>query len=65
VFNDLVGLYDTHVPRFVKRYATLKAEMIDALSRYAADVRAHRFPAEEHEYGMDENEAERLRRALE
>jgi 3-methyl-2-oxobutanoate hydroxymethyltransferase len=64
VFNDLVGLYDAHIPRFVKRYATLKGEMVDAVSRYAADVRARRFPTAEHEYGMDEGEAERLRKAL-
>jgi 3-methyl-2-oxobutanoate hydroxymethyltransferase len=64
VLNDLVGLYDAHVPRFVKRYASLKSEMVDAIGRYAADVRAHRFPSNEHEYGMDEIEVEQLRERL-
>ena len=31
VFHDLVGLYDAHVPRYVKRYAELKTAMIDAV----------------------------------
>ena len=65
VFNDLVGLYDARIPRFVKRYATLKAEMVGAITRFAADVRARRFPAKEHEYGMELPEAERLRKLLE
>ena len=65
VFHDLVGLYDAHVPRFVKRYATLKPEMVDAVGRYAADVRARRFPAAEHEYGIDAAELERFEKLLE
>src|SRR5690242_19851632 len=64
VFHDLVGLYDAHVPRYVKRYAELKSAMIDAVSRYASDVRARRFPGKGHEYRMDEAELDRLQRAL-
>jgi len=60
VFHDLVGLYDAHVPRYVKRYAELKASMIDAVTRYAADVRARRFPGPEHVYRMDPAELEML-----
>jgi 3-methyl-2-oxobutanoate hydroxymethyltransferase len=60
VFHDLVGLYDAHVPRYVKRYAELKASMIDAVARYAADVRARRFPGAENVYGMDAAELEKL-----
>ena len=64
VFHDLVGLYDEHVPRYVKRYASMKGEMIDAVRRYAEDVRARRFPAAEHEYRMDPSEIEKLRASL-
>jgi 3-methyl-2-oxobutanoate hydroxymethyltransferase len=60
VFHDLVGLYDAHVPKYVKRYAELKATMIDAVARYASDVRARRFPGREHEYRMDAAELEKL-----
>ena len=64
VFNDLVGLYDAHVPRFVKRYAEIKPELVDAVARYVSDVRERRFPGKEHEYGMEELEIERLRERL-
>jgi 3-methyl-2-oxobutanoate hydroxymethyltransferase len=61
VFHDLVGLYDEHVPRYVKRYAEVKKVMVDAVGRYAADVRARRFPGPEHGYKMDESEVAKFR----
>ena len=60
VFHDLVGLYDAHVPRYVKRYAELKRTMIDAVASYAADVRACRFPGPQHVYRMEAGEEESL-----
>jgi len=60
VFHDLVGLYDEHVPRYVKRYAELKAVMIDAVGRYASEVRGHQFPQPEHQYRMEAGEEEKL-----
>jgi hypothetical protein len=38
--------------------------MADALSRYAEEVRSRRFPAREHEYGMDDAELSRFKAAL-
>ena len=64
VFHDLVGLYDEHVPRYVKRYAEVKKAMVDAVAQYANDVRARRFPGAEHEYKMDEKEVEKLKSRL-
>jgi 3-methyl-2-oxobutanoate hydroxymethyltransferase len=61
VFHDLVGLYDAHVPRYVKRYAELKPIMIDAVRRYAVEVRARKFPGPEHVYKMEASEEEKLR----
>jgi 3-methyl-2-oxobutanoate hydroxymethyltransferase len=60
VFHDLVGMYDTHVPKFVKRYAELKPALIDALARFAAEVRSRAFPGRENEYGMEEEQVRRL-----
>ena len=56
VYHDLLGLTEGHLPRFVKRYASLSREIRDALEAYAADVRAGRFPGEEHTYAMPEEE---------
>ena len=56
VLHDLLGLYDGRSPRFAKRYAELGAEIQGALERFAAEVRAGSFPAEEHTYAMPEEE---------
>jgi 3-methyl-2-oxobutanoate hydroxymethyltransferase len=50
VFHDVVGLSGARVPRFARQYAALGAEAADALSRWAADVRAGSFPASEETY---------------
>lgn len=60
VFHDLVGLYDAHVPRYVKRYAELKRAMVDAVAGYAAEVRSMLFPGPQHVYKMEAGEEEEL-----
>jgi 3-methyl-2-oxobutanoate hydroxymethyltransferase len=64
VFHDLLGIYDGHVPRFAKRYAHLKEEMVAGVRAYADDVRARRFPAAEHTYSIDPAELAALRAEL-
>ena len=49
VFHDVLGMYDGHTPKFVRRYATIGQDMQEALSSYLADVREGRFPSEEKE----------------
>ncbi|MGZ4779784.1 MAG: 3-methyl-2-oxobutanoate hydroxymethyltransferase, partial [Thermoanaerobaculia bacterium] len=44
VFHDLLGLYDGHTPKFVRRYAEIGAEIKTAIEKYLADVREGRFP---------------------
>ena len=50
VSHDLLGLYLGRQPKFVRRYAALGDAMRDALGRYAADVKAHRFPSDAESY---------------
>jgi 3-methyl-2-oxobutanoate hydroxymethyltransferase len=64
VFHDLLGIYDGHAARFVKRYAEVRKAMIDGVSAYAADVRERRYPEAGHRYTMAPDEADRLRDAL-
>jgi 3-methyl-2-oxobutanoate hydroxymethyltransferase len=52
VFHDVVGLEDRVLPKFVRRYGSLKADAVAAVSAYAADVRAGRFPADEESYHL-------------
>jgi 3-methyl-2-oxobutanoate hydroxymethyltransferase len=56
VYHDLLGLTEGHLPRFVKRYANLSAEIRDALTTYASEVRSGAFPEEQHTYAMSADE---------
>ncbi|HET8672183.1 MAG TPA: 3-methyl-2-oxobutanoate hydroxymethyltransferase [Thermoleophilaceae bacterium] len=64
VFHDLLGIFDGHAARFVKRYANIRQAMIDGVAAYADDVRHRRYPEEEHGYTMAPDEAARLRELL-
>lgn len=50
VLYDLLGLFDTFVPKFVKTYAHLKTDAIQALSRYKDEVEQGRFPSDSESY---------------
>ena len=54
VFSDLVGLTFGHTAKFVRQYVDLKAVVSDALKRYADDVTARRFPADQESYHLPE-----------
>jgi len=64
VYHDLLGLYEARAPRFVKRYAALADEIRAALEKYAEDVRAGRFPEEQHGYSMPDGELEAFNSGL-
>ncbi len=64
VFHDLLGIYSGHAARFVKRYASVRDEMIKGVSAYADEVRARRYPEEEHGYTMAPDEIARLHELL-
>jgi 3-methyl-2-oxobutanoate hydroxymethyltransferase len=44
VLHDLLGLYDGHTPKFVRKYAHLANDMRSAIAEFLADVREGRFP---------------------
>jgi 3-methyl-2-oxobutanoate hydroxymethyltransferase len=56
VFHDLLGIYDGHVARFVKRFADIRSQMVAGVAEYADEVRTGVFPAPEHTYSIDEDE---------
>lgn len=49
VTPDLMGM-TPRAPRFVRRYADMRATMREAAARYAEDVRAGRFPTDAESY---------------
>jgi 3-methyl-2-oxobutanoate hydroxymethyltransferase len=56
VFHDVLGFYDTRLPRFVKQYANIRQTIIKALSSYNLDVKTRKFPEEIHTYPMNPEE---------
>jgi 3-methyl-2-oxobutanoate hydroxymethyltransferase len=50
VLYDLLGLFDEFVPKFVRPYAHLKAEALQALRRYKEEVEQGKFPSESESY---------------
>ncbi len=50
VLYDLLGMFDDFVPKFVKPYAHLKADALQALRRYKEEVEQGKFPSESESY---------------
>jgi 3-methyl-2-oxobutanoate hydroxymethyltransferase len=60
VFHDLLGLEDRVSPKFVRRYANLKQDAVEAIRAYAEDVRSGAFPNEQESYHLTDDVAELL-----
>ena len=50
VLYDLLGLFDDFVPKFVKPYAHLKTDALQALRRFKEDVEGGTFPSDAESY---------------
>ena len=51
VVHDMLGLSTDHMPKFVKRYANLGEEIVQAARDYAREIAEGSFPDAEHSYG--------------
>jgi 3-methyl-2-oxobutanoate hydroxymethyltransferase len=54
VTEDMLGL-SPQVPKFVKEFASLGAQIAKAAEAYANDVRARKFPEQKHTYALKED----------
>jgi len=50
VTQDLLGMFEKFVPKFVKQYAKLSNDIRSAISSYIKEVKAGEFPGEEHSF---------------
>ncbi|MCY3728535.1 MAG: 3-methyl-2-oxobutanoate hydroxymethyltransferase [Nitrospira sp.] len=50
VLYDLLGLFDEFAPKFVKPYAHLKADALQALRRFKEEVECRKFPTDQESY---------------
>ncbi len=55
VTHDAIGMYEGFKPKFVKRFAEIRREMVKALTNYGTEVRGRVFPAQEHSFSIDED----------
>jgi 3-methyl-2-oxobutanoate hydroxymethyltransferase len=64
VFHDLLGIYDGHTPRFVRRFAEVGEQMTAGVAQYADAVRSRAFPGPEHTYPVSDEELARFTKHL-
>ena len=50
VMHDLLGMFDRFVPKFVKRYANIKADAIKAIAQYKSEVESGEFPSDKESF---------------
>jgi 3-methyl-2-oxobutanoate hydroxymethyltransferase len=50
VTHDMLGLFDDIKPKFVKQYADMGQELVQAVEKYCIEVREGTFPTEEHSF---------------
>ena len=60
VYHDVLGIEDRILPKFVRRYADLKAASVAGIEAYAADVRHRAFPGPAESYHLAADVAETL-----
>jgi len=56
--HDLLGVFTDFKPKFTKRYANLTEVAVKGISAYIAEVKAGKFPDDDHSYGVDDKEYE-------
>jgi 3-methyl-2-oxobutanoate hydroxymethyltransferase len=57
IVSDMIGQFKAFTPKFVKKYADVAGIITDAMKAYAAEVKAGKFPTDDHCYHMIEGEA--------
>jgi 3-methyl-2-oxobutanoate hydroxymethyltransferase len=60
IVSDLIGQFQAFTPKFVKKYANVAEVVTGAMRAYIEDVKAGRFPADEHCYHMLKGEGEKF-----
>lgn len=62
--QDLLGMFEAFTPKFVKKYANIGEQIIEALKLFLKDVNEGEFPKPEHYYQMPEEEVKKLHEML-
>lgn len=62
VTNDMIGLFDRFVPKFVKQYVKLSAVISDGLKKYKDEVEKGIFPDAAHSFTIKDEEIKKLKK---
>ncbi len=60
IVHDMLGMFEAFTPKFVKRYANISEQIVDALKHFVGDVNEGVFPGPENWYRMPREEAGKL-----
>lgn len=60
VYQDMLGMFNDFVPKFVKQYANVGEIMKNAISSYVNEVQEGTFPEDKHTFKIDETELKKL-----
>ncbi|NQT06624.1 MAG: 3-methyl-2-oxobutanoate hydroxymethyltransferase [Candidatus Omnitrophica bacterium] len=60
VTNDMVGLFDRFVPKFVKQYVKLAPQISEGVKRYKKEVESGKFPTKEHTFEIKTEELKKV-----
>ncbi len=61
VTQDMIGLFESFVPKFVKKYVNLWEETTKAVKEFKNEVETFKFPAPEHTFTIAEDQLMRLK----
>lgn len=62
VTNDMIGLFDRFVPKFVKQYIKLLPLISDAFKKYKEEVENGEFPGPEHTFTIKAEELKEIKK---
>lgn len=60
VFHDILGLFKRFRPKFVKQYAELRSNCVQAIQSYHNEVKSGSFPAQEHTFALSQEVNEKF-----
>lgn len=60
VYQDMLGMFNDFLPKFVKQYANLGTVIKEAVGSYISEVQNGNFPEEKHTFSINEEELKKL-----
>lgn len=60
VYQDMLGMFDDFIPKFVKHFSNVGSQMKEAFREYSKEVKEGSFPTQAHTYQVKEEVLEKL-----